>query len=203
MTSEEQKTNQIGESLNLPTANSPTALIATFADVDEVRESKIQAFTEKLQDNVSRGEDGSGGFSVVHNGIRVYVFAIEENADDECYNESSDLWWSFGNYQCRVNRRGGCFTRAEHNYWFVADSPRDLAVHIIELMDDGRYCSLCDALFSGMSGRTICQECALWELPSACRTCNKTHGRDVNEFGSEELPEHPVCKKRRLAEATQ
>ena len=200
MTSEE-KTNAIGESLNLPTNNSPTSLIATFADVNEVRESKIQAFAEMLEANQNYGSDvnaATGSFNVTHKGIEVHVRDIEQHLGYAEYHEVSGKFWEFRDYHCQVVRIG--HTRYNHNHYFVADSTRALAVLIIELMDDMRYCALCGALFDKMKGKTICHECALSELPIPCRTCGKKHGRNYS-LSFDELPEHAQCKERRLGQS--
>ena len=197
----EEKTNQIGVSLNMPTSNSPTALIAELADVNGLRAAKIKAFAESLEANTYVDDITSeqGSFYVTHKGKEFNVCEVDHNCsgtDFYTLHEKSQMLWGQDDVCCKVISAAVC-VQMRHNYYFMGESFEDLATKIIDLMDDERCCELCGALFEGMEGFCICQRCALSELPEPCATCGKKHGRDVHSH-TEEAPEHTMCKKRRL-----
>ena len=172
-------------------------MVADFADTDGARAAKLAAIEHNLATKWVSDEDGnSGSFTVTHKGIKYKVTDISVNLDGDRYHESG-TFWDYNEQCCRVLRTSG-YTRMCHNYYIFAMSAKALAEEILNLMDDGRNCMLCGALFPGMKGHAICSECALSELPKKCFTCGKIHGRNAYPQQSTERPEHPVCKRRRL-----
>ena len=161
-----------------------------MGDIDEARASKLQAMVLLMGSRCYYEDEGGvrGSFTVTHKGVEVYVEDIEESFEDVYH--PIGFFFEESAVCCSVRVAAHLYTA-----WFVANSWQVLAERILNAMDDEDYCCFCGIL-GVLEGRTMCTKCALAEMPQPCRSCGKKHGRP--ESMSMDIPEHSVCKKRRL-----
>ena len=181
---------------HLSDTDNMTALVADFADCDGYREARIIALADEIEQNKYLDQDiESGSVIFGHKGVKILINNISENYDNEGYYFG--IWMSHGDITCTASvlgiPGGGYRTRfhSEEDNW------KEIATEILDLMEDGRYCSLCCEL-NLFRGQDICRTCALSTLRAPCTTCHKQIGFLASPDADEN--EHRACKRRRLGE---
>jgi hypothetical protein len=214
-------------------ATNMTDLVSQFADLAGIRAAKLEALQQKFEINQWVDQDGNrGSFHFNHKGATFVVSEVQENSEGERYRRGNILapddvccdqtfffkvfFKVFFMFFCpriqNAKKRSGCDILREDNttcapqdfaVTLVAQSYKQLAEHLLNSVDDGKFCSLCGQI-NTLSG-AFCKECALAELKQPCAGCGLTIGRRVpptryytNDDDDNEPIEHPVCKRRRI-----
>ena len=99
----------------------------------------------------------------------------------------------------RILREPPVYGLPSHLYKIVRTAWGHVAEQVVGLIDSERFCPLCRELIA-MTGKTICEECALNTLPKKCRTCHKWTGLYLDLEEDADV-EHRACKRRRLNNA--
>ena len=176
-----------------------TKLTSEFADLDGIYETKVKGLTSQLCGSYS-ADDTTLWRPVVefkHNGICIGVMNVTESSADEYVTHLPCSFVDYGDHTCHVVVKD---MPKPHGVGIPIDMPliiapstRGLAQKIVGLLQDKRLCELCGQVIPDTTMHQICARCACWEMDAPCCGCKRKIGRSW----SNDVSEHPVCKKRR------
>ena len=198
---------------NYPTADSRNMsnMIADFADLSRQREIKIAALTHSLRFNSFTDDDGDRGeFSFTHRGERFRVSFIGQ-VTESGYNNDTGNWVDEDSVNIFIRRVG--IPGPLNGSWIISSMYHGkdfegMAKHLLELIDDSRFCLFCGQLFDYypnvhlhpklhrvVEKNPICMKCALNEMKTPCVCCKIQMGHAYNP--DDEKLMHHMCKRRR------